>query len=86
MLVTSTVLPSAPPAPAPLIASDTAAPAAIVPVTEKPPLPPPPPTEWAKMPGDRSPVVATLAVLATVTVPASLPAPPDPPSAKPIEA
>ena len=37
------------------------------------------------MPGDKSPVVSRLAVLATVTVPASLPAPPDPPIAKPIE-
>src|SRR5580658_1587383 len=38
MLLTSTVLPSAPPAPAPLMESDTAALAATVPATEKPPL------------------------------------------------
>ena len=86
MLDTWTVLPMAPSAPAPLISSATAAPTAAAPATENPPLPPPPPIEWAKMPGDRSPIVVMFVVLATVAVPALLPGPPLPPMAKPIEA
>ena len=46
----------------------------------EPPAPPPPPTDCAKMAFASAPLVTMLPLLATVTAPASWPAPAEPPS------
>ena len=82
--VTAPPLPPSPPEP-PMEISGVLVVALMVRLAamDMPPLPPPPPTDWATIPWAKAPLVSIRPPLVTVTVPAVLPVPPEPPMAMP---